>query len=115
MEKNLDIKKVYKDLDIAIFDAVNNPIDLKELNSISEKAKLFEAEGGTKEGRDEFYKKLSKSQITCKTLPEYRYVLEKLGYTKAGLEYVLKHENAHGNMAEFLNAENRGYVVIIYK
>jgi hypothetical protein len=112
-EKNL--QNVYQVLDESIKNAVKNPIDIKELNQVFDESEMAVTSGGTEEQNKTLHKKLAASKIMCSTLPEYRYVLQKLGYSPDQIEVLLKHENSHGNMADSLGANHLGYMIIIFK
>lgn len=108
-------EQIFKKIDRSLERALANPITLKKLDKVTNDLQVFEKGGMTEEGRKIYLEKVKLCRVELKTLAEYQYLLAKLGFQKEYITTVLKHENAHGNVAETMGAIHDGYSVIIYR
>ena len=108
------MEEKYKEIDSKLEEALRNPISYEKLKKMDIDLKIYERAGVTEKSEIKYFQELSKSKIELLTLLDFRYVLNKLGYPQEHITNVIKHENAHVNVAESLGAEFRGYNIVIY-
>lgn len=84
----------------------------KELNLLDKYENLTEKE---EQQMVSLESKLEATSLEVKTLPEFKFALERLGLDSQLIDNVVAHENAHLNKAEILDAKPIGFMVAFYK
>jgi len=109
---NFEQKNNFSWIDEKINKAIKNPISEKEFNVLFEEQ--FKESGYTKEDYENFKEKTKACRIDTNYLHEYKYALQKLGYSEDAIKSFLAHENAHGNVATSVGADHQGYSLYIF-
>ncbi|MES2930504.1 MAG: hypothetical protein V4665_01840 [Patescibacteria group bacterium] len=108
-------KNIFNELDSHIEQAVIHAIDFDKLKVLTTQIIELRKSGKDSEQLKSIINELTPCKIECKTLAEFRYILEKLKFLPEQADSFLSHENAHGNMADYLGAKHEGYMFFVYK
>jgi hypothetical protein len=108
-------KNIFGKFDLSIEQAITNAIEFSEMKRLTGEIVELRKSGTDPERLASIMKELSNCKVECETLSEFRHALEKLNFLPEQVNSFLSHENAHGNMADYLGAEHKGYMFFVYK
>lgn len=105
-----------------VLSAKKNALSMEEYKDILEKSPGLETAYLKKqmtssdiESLKAIRQRMEEATVMAETIPEARLAMELLGYDREALVDTLSHENAHGNKADRLGAEHRGYKFLLIR